>query len=121
METNPKLIVVAVVCALAALAAGAFAWQRGWAYAEASRDLAAANRELGSVRSDLAKTRAELERLQKEAVEQKIALEQMRVEVGQARSFIEAEKATGVRLRAELAEAKDELAKKDKPKPPARR
>lgn len=105
-----KLVVVAVVAGIAAVAAGGFAWQQHQAHLETRVALTSANSELQKSRSDLKTTQAELVALRKEFSEQQMALNQLQAEMANARAFVEAEKAISARVRAELAKMKEEYA-----------
>lgn len=105
-----KLIVVAVLAALAAVAAAGFAWQQHQAYLETQAALASAQSELQKTRTDLKTTQDELIALRKQFSEQQLALSQLQAEMVNARAFVEAEKAVSARLRGELAKVKEEYA-----------
>ena len=102
---------ITIVAALvAAVAAGAFAWQRNQALEQAKAELASANSELQKTRAAVQAMEGEIAGLRKDLGEQKMAAEQLRGELAAAKSFLDAEKAVGVRLRDELARVKEQLA-----------
>jgi len=105
-----KLIVVAVVAALAAVAAGGFAWQQHQAHLEAKAARASAQAELQKTSTDLKTTQDELIALRRQFSEQEMALNQLQAEMVNARAFVDAERAVGARLRADLAKMKEEYA-----------
>jgi septal ring factor EnvC (AmiA/AmiB activator) len=102
-----KTILIAVAAVLV-VAAGAFAWQRHQSLAQTKAELARVNSELQRTRSDLQAARGELATLQRQAAEQKLALDQLQADLSTARAFLEAEKGIGARLRDELLKAKEE-------------
>lgn len=105
-----KMIAVAVVCAVAALAAAGFAWQRNQALEAARHELASVSPQLQKAKADIQSMTAEVDALRKESAEQKMATDQLRSDLNTAKAFLEAEKATALRLREELASAKALLA-----------
>jgi hypothetical protein len=111
-----KSTLLAAVLALAALAAGGFAWQTHRALGDTQRALAGAKTQLDKTKADLKALQAEAAKQRKEAEAQKVALEQAQSEVNTARQFLEAERAMNTRLREELILAKSRAAQ---PKPAA--
>jgi hypothetical protein len=105
-----KLIVVAVVAALAAVAAGGFAWQQYQAHLETRTALARAQAELQKTTTGLKTTQDELIALRRQFSEQEMALNQLQAEMVNARAFVDAERAISARLRGELAKMKEEYA-----------
>jgi len=105
-----KLIVVAVVAALAAVAAGGFAWQQHQAHFETRTALASAQAELQKATTDLKTRQDELIALRRQFSEQEMALNQLQAEMVNARAFIDAERAVSARLRGEVARMKEEYA-----------
>ena len=104
-----KLIVVAVVAALAAVAAGGFAWQYQ-AHFETRTSLAKAQAERQKSTTDLKAAQDELIALRRQFSEQEMALNQLQAEMVNARAFVDAEKAISARLRGELAKMKEHSA-----------
>jgi septal ring factor EnvC (AmiA/AmiB activator) len=100
-----KLIVIAVVAALAAVAAGGFAWQYQ-AHFETRTSLAKTQAERQKSATDLKAAQDELIALRRQFSEQEMALNQLQAEMVNARAFVDAERAVGVRLRGELAKMK---------------
>jgi septal ring factor EnvC (AmiA/AmiB activator) len=105
-----KLIVVAVVAALAAVAAGGFAWYQHQAHLETKTALTRAQAELQKTATDLKATQDDLIALRRQFSEQEMALNQLQAEMVNARAFVDAERAVGARLRGELAKMKEQLA-----------
>ena len=105
-----KLIVVAVVAGLAAVAAGGFAWHQYQAHLETRTSLARAQAELQKSTTDLKAAQDELIALRRQFSEQEMALNQLQAEMVNARAFIDAERAVSARLRAELVKMKEEYA-----------
>ena len=105
-----KLVVVAVVAALAAVAAGGFAWHQYQAHFETRTALARAQAELQKTTSDLKTRQDELIALRRQFSQQEMALNQLQAEMVNARAFVDAERAVGARLRGELAKMKEQLA-----------
>lgn len=116
-----KTVAMAAVCTIAALAAAGFAWQRHEALAATEVELTRINAELQKASTDLRSKSAELEALRKQAAEQEMALGQLQAELAAAKSFVEAEKAVAVRLREELANAKETKGRTVQPRPTALR
>jgi hypothetical protein len=99
-----------VVVVIAAVAAAGLAWQRTQALEEAQAALASANSLLQKTRSELRSVTAEVAPLRKESAEQKATIEQQRVELASAKSFLDAERASTIRVREELTLAKEQIA-----------
>jgi len=104
-----KMIPLAIAVIIAVAAAG-FAWQRHQALEEARTSLASANAQLQKTQVELRALGAEVAPLRKETAEQKAALEQQRVELAAAKGFLDAERASTIRIREELATAKEQIA-----------
>ena len=104
------MVVVAVLAALAAVGAGAFAWMQRLELMQTKSALNSANAELQKTRADLKGTQDELISLRKQYAEQQMALNQLQAEMANARAFVEAEKAVSARLREDMAKMKDEFA-----------
>lgn len=102
--------IVALMLALVAAAAGAFAWQEHEQLAETRAELAAGSGQLQKARAELQGAQSELAALRKEAMAAKLATEQMQADLAGARNFLETEKAASARLRDDLAKAKEQLA-----------
>ena len=101
---------VALLLALAATGAVAFAWQEHQELAETRAELALANGQLQKARAERQALQTELAALRKEAMAAKLAMDQMQADLTAARSFLETEKAATLRLRDDLAKAKEQLA-----------
>ena len=106
-----------VVALAAALAAGGFAWQKHKELNEARAESMAQQVQLAKSRADLAKMGAEVEVLKKNVAEQKMEADKLRAELTTAQAFLEAEKALGLRLREDLAKAKEQLASASRARP----
>ncbi|HXR58845.1 MAG TPA: hypothetical protein VN747_05970 [Burkholderiales bacterium] len=111
-----KSALLAAVLALAALAAGGFAWHTRQALSETRRELAGVKSQLEKTQGELKTAQVEAETRRKQAEAQKAALEQAQAEVNAARHFLEAERAMNTRLREELVLAKSHAAQ---PRPAA--
>ncbi len=109
-ETNLKMIVGAVLLAVAAVGGAAFGWMQYSNHAQTRTALRNANADLQKTRTDLKSTQDELIALRKRYSEQELALQQLQAEMATARAFVEAEKAVGARLRDDLAKQKEESA-----------
>ena len=105
-----KLIVVAVAAALAAVAAGGFAWHQYQAHFETRTSLARAQAERQKSSTDFKAAQDELIALRRQFSEQEMALNQLQAEMVNARAFVDAERAISARLRGELAKMKEQLA-----------
>jgi uncharacterized protein HemX len=105
-----KLIVVAVVGALAAVAAGGFAWHQQQAHLETRTALARTQADLQKTTTDLKTAQGELIALRRQFSEQEMALNQLQAEMVNARAFVDAERAVSARLRGDLAKMKEEYA-----------
>ena len=101
---------VALLLALAATGAVAFAWQEHQELAETGAELGLANGQLQKARTERQALQTELAALRKEAMAAKLAMDQMQADLTAARSFLETEKAATLRLRDDLAKAKEQLA-----------
>ena len=104
-----KMIPLALAV-IVALAAAVFAWQKNQALEETRVALAGANTQLQKTQAELKSISAEIAPLRKESAEQNAALEQLRAELNTAKVFLESERASMVRLREELAMAKEQIA-----------
>lgn len=112
MQKQRGVSTVAVVAGLALLAAagaGFFAWQKMGEANRLKSELAAARSGLDKARADLKKAASDVAAVAKEAKELKVANERLSAERDTVRTSMETEQATGVRLRAELALAKDQV------------
>ena len=105
-----KMIAVAVVAVIAAVAAAGFAWQRNQALAETKAELANANSQLQKAQSDMLAMKAETAALRKEFDELKVEADRSRADLATTQSFLDAEKSAGAHLRAELMKANEQLA-----------
>jgi uncharacterized protein HemX len=105
-----KLIVVAVLAALAVVGAGGFAWHQYQAHFETRTLLARAQAERQKSTTDLKAAQDELVALRRQFSEQEMALNQLQAEMVNARAFVDAEKAISARLRGELAKMKEQSA-----------
>jgi septal ring factor EnvC (AmiA/AmiB activator) len=105
-----KLIIVAVVAGLAAVAAGGFAWHQQQAHLETRTALARAQAELQKSTADLKAAQDDLIALRRRFSEQEMALNQLQAEMVNARAFVDAERAISARLRGDLAKMKEEYA-----------
>ena len=102
--------IVALILALAAVGAAALAWHEHQELAETRAELAAAAGQLQKARAGLQAAQTELAALRKEAMAAKLATDQSQADLTAARSFLETEKAVTLRLREDLAKAKEQLA-----------
>ena len=103
---------VAVVAAVAVLAvggAGFFAWRSTTQLDRVQNDLSATQSNLEKTRSEVRKTQQELATVSNQAKELKVVADRLTAERDSVRAAIENEQATGVRLRAELELAKDQI------------
>ena len=100
-----KSTAAAVAFAIAALAAGGFAWQTRQSHEETKAALAGATSQLDKSKADLKVAQEEATGLRKLATEQKMAAEQAQADLNAARQFMEAERLTVARLREDLAKA----------------
>jgi len=105
-----KMTAVAVVFVILALAAVAFAWQKHRALETAQLELADTTARLQKAEAKIKPLEASVEALRKESATQQQALEQARAELASAKTFLEAEKDSGARLREDLARTKEQLA-----------
>ncbi len=105
-----KMTAVAVASVIAAVAAAGFAWQRNQALEGTKLDLASANSQLEKAAASARTLEAAVDALRKESAGQKMALDQLRADLTTARAFLEAESSSSMRLREELARAKEQLA-----------
>ena len=105
-----KMMITAVLAAVAAAGAGAYGWMQHEEHARTKAALSSANAELQRTRTNLKTTQDELVALRKQFSEQEMALNQLQAEMANARAFVEAEKAISTRLREELAKTREEFA-----------
>ena len=102
---------VAIIAAVLVAAAGGWflTWQKTSELERVQADLNNAKQGLDKARGDLRKAQQESAALSKEVTELRISTDQMRAERDSVRAVIETEQAAGVRLRAELALAKEQV------------
>jgi uncharacterized protein (DUF3084 family) len=100
---------VAALAVVAALGAGFFAWRSMAQLGELQSELSATKSGLDKARGDLKKATQDLAAATKEATNLKVATDRLTMERDAVRATIENEQATGVRLRAELELAKDQI------------
>jgi peptidoglycan hydrolase CwlO-like protein len=105
-----KMIAVAVVSVIAALAAAGFAWQKTQALERTKLELANAQSQLEKATASIRPLQATVDALSNESAEQKLALGQLRSELTTASAFLEAERSSSLHLQEELAKAKEQLA-----------
>jgi hypothetical protein len=106
-----KLTTAAIaLLAVTAVGAGVFAGQQYWERAQAQSDLALARSQLAKAMGDLQGAKEQAIALRKEFDEQKLQADQMRADRDSARAVLEAEKARGERLVADLALLREQLA-----------
>jgi len=104
-----KGAIVAIFALFAAAGGGFLAWQKMGEVDRLQTDLNNTKSGLDKARGDLRKAQQDVAALTKEVTELKISTDQMRAERDSVRSVIETEQAAGVRLRAELALAKEQV------------
>ena len=104
-----KFAVAAGVAVLVAAGAGFMAWQKMSQADKLQADLTMVRAELDKARVDVRKAQQDSAAAVKESKELKVAIERLNAERDSVRSTIENEQANGVRLRAELALAKDQV------------
>jgi len=112
MRRESGISLVAVVAALAVLAAGGagfLAWQNMVQLDRLQSELSTTRSGLDKARADLRKAAQELAAASKEAKDLKVATDRLTAERDAVRTSMENEQAAGVRLRAELALAKDQV------------
>jgi len=112
MRRDSGISVVAVVAVLAVLAAGGagyFAWRNMAQLDRLQSELDTTRSGLDKARADLRKAAQDVAAASKEAKDLKVATERLSGERDAVRASMENEQATGVRLRAELALAKDQV------------
>jgi uncharacterized protein (DUF3084 family) len=100
---------VAALAVVAALGAGFFAWRNMAQVGELQSELNATRSGLDKARGDLKKATQDLAAASKDAKDLKVAADRLTMERDAVRTTIENEQATGVRLRAELELAKDQI------------
>jgi hypothetical protein len=112
MRRESGVSIVAVVAALGVLAAagaGYFAWRSTAQLDRLQSELDTTKSGLDKARADLRKAAQDVAAASKEAKDLKVATERLTGERDAVRASMESEQATGVRLRAELALAKDQI------------
>ena len=112
MSRESGVSVVAAVAVLAVLAAGVagfFAWRSTSQLDYLQSELSSAHSGLDKARADLKKAAQDLAAASKEAKDLKLMTERLTAERDGVRTSMENEQATGVRLRAELELAKDQI------------
>jgi len=105
-----KMTLFAIASLVAVLAAAGFAWQRNGALEATRLELADANSRLQKAEARIKPLEATVETLRKESADRQQALDQLRGEFTNTRAFYEAERDMGLRLREELARAREQLA-----------
>lgn len=101
--------IVAVVALVAAAGVGFLAWQKMGEVDRLQTDLNKTKLGFDKARVDLRKAQQDVTALAKEVTELKISTDQMRADRDSVRSAMENEQTAGVRLRAELALAKEQV------------
>jgi uncharacterized protein (DUF3084 family) len=112
MQRQAGVSTIALAAGLAvaaALGAGFFAWQKTEEAGRLRSELTRTRSDLDKARADVKKAAQDVAAASKEAKELKVATERLTAERDTVRSSMEAEQATGVRLRAELSLAKDQV------------
>lgn len=112
MHRESGVSVVAVVTVLAVLVAGGagfFAWRNMAQLDQLQSELNMSKSGLDKARGELRKAALDLAAASKETKEMKVAIERLTAERDAVRTSLEKEQAAGVRLRAELALAKDQV------------
>lgn len=104
-----KGAIVAIFALFAAAGGGYLAWQKMSEVDHLQADLNNTKSGLDKARADLRKAQQDATALTKEVTELKISTDQMRAERDAVRTAMENEQAAGVRLRAELALAKEQV------------
>jgi hypothetical protein len=104
-----KAAVLAVVALVAAGGAGFIAWQQAREVDRVQVELNNTKLGLDKARVDLRKAQQDAAAATKEAAELKISTDQMRADRDSVRTAMENEQAAGVRLRADLALAKEQV------------
>ena len=103
------MTMVAALAVVAALGAGFFAWRSMAQLGDLQSELNATKSGLDKARGDLRKATQELAAASKDATNLKVAADRLTMERDAVRATIENEQAAGVRLRAELELAKDQI------------
>ena len=103
------MTMVAALAVVAALGAGFFAWRNMAQLGELQSELNATKSGLDKARGDLRTATQELAAASKDATNLKVAADRLTMERDAVRATIENEQAAGVRLRAELELAKDQI------------
>jgi septal ring factor EnvC (AmiA/AmiB activator) len=109
-ESGVSIVAVVAVLAVAAAAgAGFLAWRSTTQLDRVQNDLSATQSNLEKARSEVRKVQQELATASNQAKELKVVADRLTAERDGVRASIENEQATGVRLRAELELAKDQI------------
>lgn len=103
------VMVVALLAVLVAAGAGFFAWRNTAQIGQLQSELATTKTSLDKARAELRKTTQELAVASKEAKDLKVVTDRLILERDAVRVSMENEQAAGVRLRAELELAKDQI------------
>jgi len=101
--------IVAVIAVLALGGAGFLVWQKNDELHRLKSELTGAQSGMDKARADLKKASHDVAAASKEAKELKVAAERLTTERDAVRASMENEQATGVRLRAELALAREQV------------
>jgi septal ring factor EnvC (AmiA/AmiB activator) len=109
-ESGVSIVAMVAVLAVAAAAgAGFLAWRSTTQLDRVQNDLSATQSNLEKARSEVRKVQQELATASNQAKELKVVADRLTAERDGVRASIENEQATGVRLRAELELAKDQI------------
>jgi septal ring factor EnvC (AmiA/AmiB activator) len=103
------VLLVAVLAGVAAAGAGFFAWRSMAQLDQLQSELNATKSGLDKARGELKKATQDLAAATKDATNLKVAADRLTMERDAVRATIENEQAAGVRLRAELELAKDQI------------
>jgi hypothetical protein len=101
--------VVAVGSVIVALAVGGFAWRDNQALKATKLELANTGAQLEQARAAYRSMEAAAEGFRQEAVEQKLATDQVHADLNATKAFLEAEKGSSTRLREELTATKAQI------------
>ena len=101
--------IIAAVAILVAAGAGFLAWQKMGEVDRLQADLNNTKLGFDKARVDLRKAIQESAALNKEVIELRVATDQLRAERDAVRAVIETEQSAGVRMRSELALAKEQV------------
>ena|SRR5688572_14930442 len=109
-ESGVSIVAMVAVLAVAAAAgAGFLAWRSTTQLDRVQNDLSATQSNLEKARSEVRKVQQELATASNQAKELKVVADRLTAERDGVRASIENQQATGVRLRAELELAKDQI------------